>query len=232
MYADQEHSGVRIGVLSTLFIGFFLAFILLNVFLGSFSEGLLADFSLGFACIGGLLLALALAAIAEFLMKRFWHSGRKVTVEEEGLRAQINEDKDIRIRWSERATAIHWYFQMSGYPKAGRERRVQSSHLCLACQVRQSGEFLLVFSFMSKNKAKKFLEEGEYFQINPGEFYQVGLYKRLRGSLERPEIPSEVLLSDKGPYWLAEQRRWTEGLELEYKDFEEFVSLVDERVQE
>ena len=121
---------------------------------------------------------------------------------------------------------------MSGYPKAGRERRVQKNHLCLACQVRQSGEFLIVYAFMPKSRAQPLLDQSEYIQINPGEFYETGLYTRVKRNLDRPEIPSHVLLSEQGPYWLAEQRRWTEGLELEEKDYEEFVTLVDERIQE
>lgn len=232
MHADQEHGGVRIGVLAILFAAFILGFILLNVLFGNLSGGLLADFSVGFACIGSLLLALGLAALAEFLMKRFWHSGRQITIDKQGALARFDGEKEVEIRWSERATSLLWYFHMSGYPKGGRERRVQNSHLCLACQVRQSGEFLVVYSFMSKSKANGLFDKTEYFQINPGEFYKVGIYRRLRGSLQRPEIPSEVLLSDQGPYWLAEQRRWTEGLELEKKDFEVFVNLVDERIQE
>ncbi len=231
-HADQEHGGVRIGVLTILFITFLLLFIVLNAFFGNLSGGLLANFSLGFACLGALLLALGLAALSENLMKRYWHSGRQVTVEQEGLRAKLAEEKEIEIRWSDRTTSIRWYFQMSGYPKAGRERRVQNSHLCLACQVRQSGEFLIVYSFMSKKKAKLLLDQSDYFLINPGEFYKAGRYRRLRGSLERPEIPSNVLLGEQGPYWLAEKRRWTEGLELDQGDFEAFISLVDERAQE
>ena len=232
MYADQEHGGLRIGVLMILFIGFLLTFILLAVLFGNLSGGLLADFSLVFACLGALLLALGLAWLSENLMKRYWHSGRKVTVEQQGLRANIADEKEIMIRWSDRMTSIRWFFQMSGYPRAGRERRVQNNHLCLACQVRQSGEFLIVYSFLSKTKAQVLLDRSEYFQINPGAFYKVGRYRPLRGHPERPEIPSNVLLGKRGPYWLAEQRRWTEGLELEIEDFEVFVSLVDERAQE
>jgi hypothetical protein len=85
---------------------------------------------------------------------------------------------------------------------------------------------------MSKKKAKLLLDQSDYFLINPGEFYKAGRYRRLRGSLERPEIPSNVLLGEQGPYWLAEKRRWTEGLELDQGDFEAFISLVDERAQE
>jgi hypothetical protein len=232
IYADQEHSGIRIGVLTILFIGFPLAFILLNVRFGNASVGLLADFSIAFACLGALILALGLAAIGERLMKGVWHSGRKVMVEQQGLRAKLADEEEVTIRWSDRATAIRWYFQMSGYPKAGRERRVPNNHYCLACQVRQSGQFLIVYAFMSKKIAEKLLDKSEYVRINPGEFYKAGRYRRFRGSLERPEIPSHVLLGEQGPYWLAERRRWTEGLELEKEDFVEIVSLVDERVQE
>lgn len=232
IHADREHGGIRIGVLLVLSFGFLLAFIILNVLFGNLPSGLLADFSLGFSCGGALLISLAIAAIAEKFMKRYWSSGRHVTIEKEGLRAKLPEGEEVAIRWLERATALHWHFQMSGYPKAGRERRVPSSYFCLACQVRQGGQFLILYSFMSKKNAQRLLAQNEYAQIVPGQYYDVGLYQRIRGSLERPEIPSEVLLGDLGPYWLAEKRRWTEGLELESKDFGQIVSIISEHIQE
>ena len=42
--------------------------------------------------------------------------------------------------------------------------------------------------------------------------------------------PSDMLTGRNGRYWMAERRRWEEGLELEQKDFSAYIAYVEEHL--
>ncbi|UCG23484.1 MAG: hypothetical protein JSW55_15240 [Chloroflexota bacterium] len=231
--ADQEHSGLRAGVMATVLIAFSLTFLIVNAILsGPLFEGqFVSTYAFAVTCILALLIALAVAGAGESIMKRYWTSGRRVVLNDSSLEATLPKGKHARIDWSARVWAIRWYFSLKGYPRGGRERRLSAKHLCLACQLQQDEVKLIVYGYMKEKEAEALLNGGEFQRISPADYYE---RRRLpvRQSTDRPKIPVDVLAGKDGPYWLAEQRRWSEGIELTAKDFAVFYEAVRERVEE
>lgn len=232
LHADQEHSGLRIGVLAVLFIGFILLFLLLSFLLKEFGRGLIRSYAPGISCVSALIFALGITALAEAYLKSTWHSGRSVTVDDDGIVAVLKDRKQINFQWNKRLTVTRWYFSLKGYPKAGREKRVPSKYFCLAEQLQQGGERIVVYAFLSPKRTEALLASSEFEEIKLGDIQDSNVYQRWRGSFDRPELPKEALMGNQGSYWLAEQRRWTEGLELVPDDFELLMTIVDSRGHE
>jgi hypothetical protein len=234
LHADKEHAGLRATVMLVVILGFVVSFFVLNTFLNSsmFAGSLLAAYALPLSCALGLVLALALAGLSEALMKRYWPSGRRLVIDERGLQAVLPDDKEAKLDWSGRVWAIRWFFSLAGYPRGGRERRLTAKHTCLACQLQQDDERLIVYSYLKAAEAETLLASGDFHKIEPAEYYERGTFRRFRGGTDRPQLPAKVLTGKDGPFWLAEQRRWTSGLELTPGDFANFYETVRERVEE
>ncbi|MDX1614915.1 MAG: hypothetical protein R3300_11445 [Candidatus Promineifilaceae bacterium] len=217
--ADREHGGLRLLVLLALVGGTVLFFLVANVLLASLPAGGLGDYTLALSCLSGLLLGLATAAGAEYGLKRVWPSGRRLVLDEQELRAIVAGEETRHFRWSGWISAIKWYFSLRGFTRAGRERRVPASWLCLACQVQQEDERLVVYSLMPRDQAASYLAKDEFEKIDPAEQFGGGSGLRAPVPVRSPELPAELLSGPTGPHWLAERRRWAEGLELAPADF-------------
>ncbi|MCP5101592.1 MAG: hypothetical protein GY943_39110, partial [Chloroflexi bacterium] len=66
-----------------------------------------------------------------------------------------------------------------------------------------------------------------FHPIEPKDVYKTSLRSRYMSTPTRPDIPSKVLAGKDGRFWLAEKRRWKDGYELSFKDFETFLQLVE-----
>ena len=53
--------------------------------------------------------------------------------------------------------------------------------------------------------------------------------KRRWGATTRPDLPSDLLAGEDGRYWIAERRRWDEGLELTADDFIALVDFIEQK---
>ena len=113
-----------------------------------------------------------------------------------------------------------------------RERRLTAKHACLACQLQQDNVRLIVFGYVKGQAADSLLDGSDFHQIEPADYYERGPLRRLRGATDRPQLPTAVLTGRDGPYWLAEQRRWTDGIELTAEDFVVFWQAIKDRVEE
>ena len=138
--ADPEHGGVRLAVIMTIVFGLLGGYILIRVLLGWFAEdSLIQEFATVISCIGAIPIALGCAWIVEEYLKNTWSSGLEIELGDEALRFTGGDKGDgareVRtIDLNKRVNLTHWYFKLSDYPKAGRERRVSDKWLCLACQ--------------------------------------------------------------------------------------------------
>lgn len=70
-------------------------------------------------------------------------------------------------------------------------------------------------------------EAGSYHEIVPGKFFETSAVGRFFKAPERPELPASLLAGKDGIYWLAERRRWIEGLELTRQDFLATVEQIE-----
>ena len=140
--------------------------------------------------------------------------------------------EEIVLEWSKNLNLTRWYFELSGYPRAGRERRVSSNWFCLACQFQQDDARLILFGYFPPDKAVVWTED----QNLPEPFHLISLAhlyaeagKKIRGAAIRPKIPSSMLTGSDGRYWLAEQKRWQKGVELTQEDFATFMEYVEQK---
>jgi hypothetical protein len=232
LHADQEHSGIRFAVVVLLVAAFVLAFAILSTVLNGLPAGVIGGFAFPVSCAIALIFALALAGVVEQLLKRRWHSGRSVILGGPGIEVIIADEKSLTLEWEKRLAATKWYFTLKGYPRGGRERRVPSSWLCLACQLQQDEHRLVVFGYLPPDKADQLLENGEFHLIQPADLYDRGPFRRRLSSPDRPKLPTSILTGKDGQYWLAERRRWSDGLELTAADFAAFVETVDGHLEE
>ena len=140
-----------------------------------------------------------------------------------GIEVILADEKSLTLEWEKRLAATKWYFTLKGYPRGGRERRVPSSWLCLACQLQQDEHRLVVFGYLPPDKAERLVEDGKFHLIRPADLYDSGPFRRRLSSTDRPKLPTSILAGKDGQYWLAERRRWSDGLELTAADFAAFV---------
>lgn len=232
--ADQEHSGLQAGVMITILVAFSVAFLSVNAILSGprFEGQLVSSYSFALSCLLALIIALVVASVGESIMKRYWTSGRRVVLDDDGVKATLAGGKQARLDWSSRVWAIRWYFLLKGYPRGGRERRLTTKHICVACQLQQDDTRLIVYGYLKGNQAEALLAGGDFHQIKPADYYERRGLRIRRQTTDRPQIPTKVLTGKEGPYWLAEQRRWEQGIELTAKDFGVFYEAIRERVEE
>jgi hypothetical protein len=242
LYADQEHSGLRFAIFAALFIGLIPGFFLTRWLLNALAPPAVLDYSTFLSCAGAVPLALLFIYGLEKLLKRVWRSGLSLELNEQGIVVYDRRGEGARgesnapasssalepgtwnlepaIRWHGNLSQINWYFRLSGYPRAGQERRAPAKWLCLATELHQDGARLNVYTLMSPERAAAFIDNPRlaFQRLNPAELYDRSARGRL-GPPSRPALPNSVLHAKDGRYWLAERRRWEYGVELTPDDF-------------
>lgn len=229
LHADQEHGGLRATVIVVMLAGFVLGYFLISALL-RLILGQAPDYGFIISCGSALLVGVAMAWVAEQIIKRVWPSGRRLVLDEAGILAGDVDGTEQFLSWSENLSSIHWFFRLSGYPRGGRERRVPKNWLCLATQLQQADERLVVYTYMAPAKAAAWTENnqkgGPHFQqIFPVEVYDTSFRARF-GPPVRPELPARILAGKHGKYWLAERRRWNEGYELPPREYALFLEYL------
>ncbi|MCP4426561.1 MAG: hypothetical protein GY803_18875 [Chloroflexi bacterium] len=229
LHADQEHDNLRTAVVLLLVFFFFVSYWLVNALLNLPIFGPVSDYAVSLSCVLGLVLALGITAVIENIFKRTWHSGRYLTLNEEGILAQFRHQEARRIRRDGYITQLNWAFNLKGYRRGGREKRLPTKWVCLACQLQQDDQRLIVYSYMPPAKAAVWLENDnaphKFHHINLAGAFEASLSDRVKAPT-RPEISNEMLTGKDGRYWLAERNRWLDGLELTHEDFATFMQFI------
>lgn len=224
-HADAEHGRLRLVVMIALLLFFVSSYFLIQILLQTFIN----ESPLILVCGLTLPLALGVGWVFEKLLKRYWHSGRYLKLEPDGIRAVNQVSNDVHLRWAANVSQIKWSFKLGSYPRGGRERRLPASNYCLAIQLQQGGHQVVVHAYLPPKKASTILEreDANFVALDPSEVYESSVRSRIYATPTRPDIPSKVLAGANGRFWLAEKRRWQEGFELEPNDFETFLQLVE-----
>jgi hypothetical protein len=228
LHADPEHGGIRMAVLLTILLGLLGGFFLIRILLGTFApDSIFLDFATVISCVGAIPIAMGGAWLVEKYLKKNWSSGLEIELSDQGLHFEAGEGRDgpadIRnIDFSKPAILTSWFFKLKGYPKAGRERLVSDKWYCLANQIQQDDERIITYSYLSPEEAERWLGNKQLFEP----FQEISLAKVYKDSgarrwsaPNRPEMPSDLLAGPQGRYWIAERRRWQDGLELAAEDF-------------
>jgi hypothetical protein len=240
LHADPEHGGIRLIVLLTIFLGLLGGFFLIRILLGVFAQdSVLSDFVTVISCFGAVPIAMGSAWVIENYLKKTWSSGLKIELNDRGIHfeASSGEDGPIETRDIEFAKPVNltnWYFKLKGYPKAGRERLVSDNWYCLANQIQQDGERIITYSYHPPEEANKWVENSDliepFHQISLAQVYKESGARRWSAP-NRPEVPSSLLAGPDGRYWIAERRRWQEGLELTAEDFTALVETIQQKAR-
>jgi hypothetical protein len=262
LHADQEHSGLRLVIFAALFVGLVPGFILVRWLIDTLAPPAVQDYAIFLSCVGAVPLALLLIWGLEKLLKRVWRSGLSLELNErgivvydrrgEGARGQglgareernspANDASSLApspyplapaISWYGNLSQINWYFRLSGYPRAGQERRAPAKWLCLATELHQDGARLNVYTLMSPERAAALIDNPRlaFQRLNPADLYDHSARTRI-GPPSRPAIPNAVLHSKDGRYWLAERRRWEYGVELTPDDFTTLMDYAQAHVR-
>lgn len=229
LHTDQEHDNLRTVVILLLLSFFFLSFWLVNTILKFEFWGSIRDYAVSLSCVFGLVLALAISAGTEIWLKRVWPSGRSLTLNKTSIRIQNKSADSQQISLKKSPAHLRWYFHLKGYRRGGREKRLPRNSVCLAYQLQQGETRLIAHSYMSPDKAKRWLDEHStdihFHEIHPEAVYESSLASRF-GTPSRPTITNEILTGSDGRYWLAERHRWEEGFELTPQDFAVFMDKV------
>lgn len=217
-------------ILLSLFLGGLLGFFMIRQLL-YLVNGTFPDYT-GFAsCVGAIPIALGTIWLVETVLKRTWHSGQRIELDEREIKIVNRVERDMRLKWSDDVVSRHWTFGMIGYSRVGREKRLPKNWVCLASQVQNSDRRIIVYTYLAKQKAEEYLN-GEvggfnYFQLDPTQVYETSIRSRI-GPPIRPDLPSEILTGENGRYWLSEKRRWEQGHEVTPEDYATFVQYVAE----
>lgn len=227
LHAEQEHSGIRAVVVVALAVSYLICFWLIHS-----ASRLLPEqtSSLGFplACLFSFPLAMGLTWLLERWLKQVWHSGYKLTLQDNTLTVSQPETDDKTFDLDANFSNLNWYFKLAGYKRGGRERRVADKWLCLSCQLQQDEHRVIVYTFASPKKTAVYQTDHplQFEKLRPGDIYESHGVSRFGPPTRPHKLPPEVLSGKNGRYWLAEQRRWQEGLELTFADFETFLTYL------
>ncbi len=237
LHADREHGGIRLVVFLGLFIAYILSFQILGWLIDAFAPAAVVDYGTFLACIGGFPLALLTVWALENGLKRVWHSGLSIEIDEQGMAVQDTRNRTSShavesapsFVWAEEMRLINWYFDLDAYPRGGRERRIDKSWLCLASELQQDETRMSVYSFVPPKDAERIIAQiastAPFRELNPADVYESSIRSRV-GPPTRPTIPSSILHGKDGRYWLAERRRWEVGIELAPEDYETFLDEI------
>ncbi len=237
LHADKEHGGIRLVVFFGLFVAYILSFQLLGWLVDTFAPSSIVDYSTFLACIGGFPLALLAVWALENGLKRVWHSGLSIEIDDEGIAVQDTRHRTSShtveaapgFVWAEEMRLINWYFNLDAYPRGGRERRIDKNWLCLASEVQQDETRMSVYSFVPPKQAERLIAQSVSTaparELNPADVYDSSIRSRV-GPPTRPTIPTSILHGKDGRYWLAERRRWEVGIELAPEDYETFLNEI------
>jgi hypothetical protein len=248
LHADQEHGGIRLVVFIALFIGYLIGFQLVAFLIETFAPPSLLDYTTFLACIGAAPLALLMIWILEKVLKRVWHSGVSVTLDDRGLTVhdkravlesganstgEADDGDDLEgptISWGGNLSWLNWYFRLSGYARGGRERRLPAKWYCLATELQQDDSRLSVYTFVPPDEVTQWAEQphNRFHLLNLAELREGGPRLRI-GPPTRPTLPNHLLQSKEGRYWLAERRRWEYGIELTPEDYALLIDYAQAR---
>lgn len=229
LHAEQEHNRLRLAIIGLLVLVFAIFFLIFRTLI-RFAPGDLPSFALILSCTFATPITLGVVWGLEKWLKQVWPSGYNLVLADNLLQVHQPEQEPLAFHWESNVDVIGWHFSLRGFKRGGQERRVPDNWLCLALQVQQDDHRLISYTFVPPAKAESHLNNSsssvKFHKINPVEVYGNTLSNRFQPPSRPPSIPTQILNSKDGRYWLAEQRRWQEGLELPFREFEIFLHYL------
>lgn len=207
------------------------AFFSLMWLIRRYAPGDWPDYAVFLSCAGAIPIGLLAIWLVERTLKKTWHSGLSVQLTAAGVFVEdtrygqpaLAPTDPPAIAWARPFSQLNWTFRLSGYPRGGRERRISEKWICVCTELQQDDGRVSLYTFMPPEQATALTESTaarkSFHSLNMAEIYTNDLRARM-GPPARPTIPTTLLHSKDGRYWLAERRRWETGIELTAADFQ------------
>lgn len=223
--ADKEHGGIQFIVLLAILIGAIVSFILIDplILAPLLGGGDFNDYRPFLRFVLSIVSGVAIGGLGEYLLKRTWHSGRQLCLDEAGLTVEERDKPVQRLLWDQRVNVLCWAYPLRGFSRGGRERRVPSNHSLYACQLLQNDYSAIVHCYLSPRQADTIVGNRQFTQLDITKLLDTKLTKRF-GPPQRPSVSASLLTGKHGQLWAAEKTRWSRGLELDPSDF---ATLLD-----
>ncbi|PIE82465.1 MAG: hypothetical protein CSA11_00515 [Chloroflexi bacterium] len=227
IYAEQEHASLRAVVVLAMLTSYIFCFWLIHS-LGQSLPERLSSLAFVIACLLAAPLAAGITWLLERWMKHIWHSGYDLTLYDNSFQVSQPKTEDMNFNFEGHFSNLNWYFTLTGYKRGGRERRVSNKWLCLCSQIQQDEHRVIIYAFASPQKTAVYQKDHplQFEKLHPVEVYASHKRSRFDPPSRPGKLPTEIISGKNGRYWLAEQRRWTEGLELTFKDYETFLNYL------
>lgn len=210
MRVDVEHLGIRLLIPIMALIGFGGGFVLGRIISTALEESVgTLCFSLVFAFVGmGVMLQ-----IGEQLIKPRWSSGRHLEVSTRSLKLRDRrrgKDNTTTIQWQSDVTSTAYFWEV----ETGKSR-VRKGWYCVAVQLRQDEEEVVLYTFMSPDDAQGVPHFNDwFFRLLP---------RKSREELQQID-PREAARQER--YRKIESFRFFDGAEVQPEDFQELMTLI------
>lgn len=202
---DPEHGRLRLAVVIVFAISAVGGFLAIDALTPSVGLNILA-------LIGGFIVAYAVTALFERLLKQRWPSGRTVEVDASGVRMMQHGQVQQQISADKPTMTLMWRFQTK------RRSRVPKGWFLLACALEQDDATVAVYTLMSPDQFKN-LDKSERFKALKAKADPENATSRGRDDL--------LLAGEQRRLLQAENQRWQIGGELSADDFSAYLATVN-----
>ncbi|HEX3051510.1 MAG TPA: hypothetical protein VHP83_12695 [Aggregatilineaceae bacterium] len=208
---DTEHFGVRF-LLPIITIGVTLVFFVVS----STTLGAVADEGLNVHCITiplSVLVLLGTAWLTERGLKRLMPSRRSAVLSADRLDVIDQRKKPTqvtRIDWGSTVNVQGWRFTVR------RRTRVPKGWLCLAMQLLQDEEAVILYTFISPDDSKTMAGFDNFVRLRPR-----------KETISNTDLNA---IADQRRLLKLEDERWNDGAEIAVDDFRAVVEMVRQHV--
>ena len=234
LHGDPEHDRLQKAVPLLFILSFAVVLLLLLLVMPQLFGGDWGQWVILSSCLA-VPAGLLLMKLADNVLKRVWRSGHAVSVADSKLTVtDTAAEQDLVFDLAETYRITPWNFEFGPYARFGRERQIKDGWYCFALQLTQEKQKYIACTFVSPKQGESWKQEyPEFYQLDMTEIYETGLTSRVvqfRQPSGRPDLPSGLVSSEAGPFWLAERSRWQQGVEYTPEDFSTLFEFLQARL--
>lgn len=222
---NPEHDGISIAIaLAFLGIVFVAMVIIMNISSWLWGGGA-TQYAL-LSCFAGLIVAAVGILILDPYIKQWLPSGVILTLDDNQISLEQPDEETLILTHPLAEPPLYWRIQMKGAGHNGRERQIRNGWFCYACQLQNEDDKIVVHTFIPPKEIVEMDEAQSFAPLDLKELNDKSETRRISrfrtyGTL--PAIPTTLIVSDHGRYWLGERHRWEHGIELAPEDFRQVL---------
>ena len=203
---DSEHGALRSAIFGLFFVIWVVGYLVVSALIPT--EGL--NIIAGIAGFG--LAAVLVSLVIEPHLRKRWPSGRVLQMDDQQIRLLKREQTQKAINAQEPMSILLWNFKIKQ-----RRNRVPSGWFVMACALEQDDNYLPVYTLASPEQAEMLNAIARFSTLISDKENKA---KNVRQDTLR-------VAGEQRRLRLAETFRWTEGAELAYSDFEQFLTRLN-----